>query len=54
MVEGVNSAESAELQEVKKRIKALEKELQLVKNDSELFDAQAVVTTKGVRQEPVD
>ena len=34
--DGVDSAEGAELREAKKRIKALEKELQLVKDASEL------------------
>ena len=49
LIDGVVSAESAQLREAKKGIKTLEKELQLVKDASELFDAQAVVPPKDVR-----
>jgi transposase-like protein len=41
--DGPDSQESAEPRAAKKRIRALENELQLVKDPSELFDAQAVV-----------
>jgi transposase-like protein len=54
MVDGVDSTESAQLQAANKRIKALEKELQLVKDASELFDAQAVVPPKDGRPLPKD
>ena len=49
LIDGVDSAEGAELRAANKRIKALEKELQLVKDASELFDAQAVVPPKDGR-----
>ncbi len=49
LVDGVDSVESAELRAARKRINALEKELQLVKDASELFDAEAVVDPKDVR-----
>ena len=49
MVDGVDSAESDRLRAAIIRIKALENELQLVKDASELFDAQAVVPPKGGR-----
>ena len=49
MVNSVNSTESADLRVANKRIKALEKELQLVKDASDLFDAQAVVPPKDGR-----
>ncbi len=45
----VNSAERAQLWAANQRIKALEEELQLVKDASELFDVQAVVSPKGGR-----
>ena len=54
LIDGVDSAEGAELREANKRIKALEKELQLVKDAAELFDAQAVVPPKDGRPEPAD
>jgi len=54
MVDGVNSAESAQLRAANKRIKALEKELELVKDASELFDVQAVVPPKDGRPLPKD
>ena len=54
LVHGVNSTESAQLRAANKRIKALEKELQLVKDASELFDAKAVVPPKDGRPLPVD
>jgi transposase-like protein len=47
--DGVGSSDSAQLRAANKRIKALEKELQLVKEASELFDAAAVVPTKEAR-----
>lgn len=46
LIDGVDSAESAQLRAANKRIKTLEKELQLVKDASELFGAQAVVPPK--------
>jgi transposase-like protein len=49
LIDGVDSAEGAELRAANKRIKALEKELRLVKDASELFDAQAVVPPKDGR-----
>ena len=49
LIDGVDSAEAAELRAANKCIKALEKELQLVKDASELFDAQAVVPPKDGR-----
>ena len=54
MVDGVNSTESAQLQEANRSIKVLGKELQLVKDASELFDAQAVVPPKDGRPLPKD
>lgn len=54
MVDEVNSTESAQLREAKKRIKALEKELQPVKDASELFDVQPVVPPKDGRPLPKD
>lgn len=48
----VNSAESAQLRVANKRIKALEKELQLVTAASGLFDAQAALPPKDVRSLP--
>ena len=54
LIDGVDSAEGAELRAANKRIKALEKEFQLVKDAAELFDAQAVVPPKDGRPEPVD
>jgi transposase-like protein len=47
--DGLDSQESAELRSLRKRIRVLEQELQLVKDASELFDAQAVVPPKGGR-----
>jgi putative transposase len=49
LVEGVDSAQGAELRAAKKRIKALEHELQLVKDASDLFDRTAVVDPKEDR-----
>jgi transposase len=49
MADGVNPAESAQLPAANKRIKALEKELQLVKDASGLFDARARVPPKDGR-----
>ncbi len=49
LVDGVDSSEHAQLRAARKRIKALEKELQLVKDASELFDRMAVVDPKDVR-----
>ncbi len=47
--EGVDSAESAALRAAHKRIKALEKELQLVKDASQIYDFLSVVDPKGGR-----
>ncbi len=49
LVDGVGSSEHAELRAARKRINALEKELQLVKDASELFDLTVVVDPKDVR-----
>lgn len=49
LIDGVNSAESAQFRTANKRIKTWEKKLQLVKDASELFDAQAVVPPKDGR-----
>ena len=54
LIDGVDSAEGSELRAANKRIKALEKELQLVKDASELFDAEAVVPPKDGRPLPKD
>ena len=54
LIDGVDSAESAQLRAANKRSKALEKELQLVKDASDLFDAQAVVPPKDSRPLPKD
>ena len=54
LIDGVDSAEGAELQAAKKRIKALEKELQLVKYASELLYAQALVPPRDGRPLPED
>lgn len=43
LVDGMNSADSAQLRATNKRITALEKKLQLVTDTSELFDAQAAL-----------
>jgi len=48
-VESVDSTQNAELRAAKKRIKALEEELQLVREASALFDSLAVVDPKGHR-----
>lgn len=45
-MDGVDSEEGAELRAATKRIKAWEKELELVTDASELVDAQAVVPPK--------
>ena len=45
--DGVDSRESAALSAANKRIKALEKELQLVKDASEIYDSLVVVNPKG-------
>ena len=47
--DGVDSRESAALSAANKRIKALEKELQLVKDASEIYDSLVVVDPKGGR-----
>ena len=47
--DGLYSQESAELRAARKSIRVLEQELQLVKDASELFDAQAVVPPKDGR-----
>ena len=49
LADGVTSTESQALRDAQKRIKELEDELALVKAASEIYDAQAVVDTKGVR-----
>ena len=49
LVESVDSTQNAELRAAKKRIKALEEELQLVREASALFDSLAVVDPKGHR-----
>ena len=46
---GVDSRESAALRAASMRIKALEKELQLVKDASEIYDSLVVVDPKGGR-----
>jgi len=48
-VEGVDSTQNAELRAAKKRIKALEEEVQLVREASALFDSVAVVDPKEHR-----
>lgn len=54
LVDGVNSAGSAELRAANKRIEALKNEPQLVKDRPELFDAQAVVPPKDAGPQPRD
>jgi len=49
LVEGIDSAESAALRAAHKRIKALEQELQLVQDASEIYDSLAAVDRKGCR-----
>jgi putative transposase len=49
VAEGIDSTESAALRAAHKRIKALEKELQLVKDTSEIYDSLAVVDPNGGR-----
>jgi len=49
LVDGVDSSAHAERRAARKRIKALEKELRLVKDASELFDRMAVVDPKDVK-----
>ncbi len=49
LVDGADSSEHVELRASRKRIEALEKELQLVKDASELFDRMAVVDPKDGR-----
>ena len=49
LVEGTDSAESAALRATRKRIKALEQELQLVKDASGIYDSLAVVDPKDDR-----
>ncbi len=49
LAEGVDSVESAALRAANKRIKALEQELQLVKDASEIYGSLAVVDPKGDR-----
>lgn len=49
LIDGVDSSEHAQLRAARKRIKALEKELQLVKEASDLFDRTAVVDPKDGR-----
>jgi hypothetical protein len=48
LIDGVDSDECAQLREANERIKALEKELPLVKDASDLFDARAVVPQETV------
>ncbi len=47
LIEGVDSNESAALCAAHKRIKALEQELQLVKDTSEIYDSQVAADPKG-------
>ncbi len=47
LVEGVSFGESASLRTAHKRIKELEKKLQLVKDASEIYDSLVVVDPKG-------
>ncbi len=49
LAEGMDSTERAALRAAHKRIKALEQELQLVKDASEIYDSLAVVDPKGDR-----
>jgi len=49
LAEGIDSVESAALRSANKRIKALEKELQLVKDASEIYDSLVVVDPKEGR-----
>ncbi len=48
-IDGMDSVESAALRAAHKRIRALERELQLVKDASEIYDSLAVVDPKGGR-----
>ena len=49
LAEGVDSTESAAVRAGHKRIRALEQELRLVKDASEIYDFLAVVDPKGCR-----
>ena len=49
LVDGIDSTESAALRAAHKRIKFLEKELELVKDASEIYDSLAVVDPKEGR-----
>ena len=49
LVDGIDSTQSAALRAAHKRIKFLEKELQLVKDASEIYDSLAVVDPKEGR-----
>jgi len=49
LVDGIDSIQGAALHEAHKRIKFLEKELQLVKDASEIYDYLAVVDPKEGR-----
>lgn len=52
LIDGVNFAESVQLRAANKGIKAGEKELQFVKDASELFDGQPVVPPKDFGSQP--
>ena len=49
LTEGLDSTESAALRAARKRVRAIEQELQLVKDASEIYDSLAVVDPKGGR-----
>jgi len=49
LAEGIDSVESSALRSANKRIKALEKELRLVKDASEIYNSLVVVDPKGGR-----
>ncbi len=49
VIDGIDSIESAALRAAHARIRALEKELRLVKDASEIYDSLAVVDPKGGR-----
>jgi len=49
LIDGIDSTQSAALRAAHKRIKFLEKELQLVKDASEIYDSLAVVDPKEGR-----
>jgi len=54
LAEGIDSTESGALRAAHKRIKSLKKELQLVKDASEIYDSLAVVDPIGGRCVPVE